>query len=110
MNKKQKEGFLTAPSTAIKKDTTTSLRKHANELKVYEKIVRTAIKQDLDPSFNLFDNAIWGVLENKTNTNIGLLKTTIVEKWNKMSEEFILKACKLFQKCIDAIINKWQPF
>ncbi len=28
--------------------------------------------------------------------NIGSLKTTIEEEWNKMSEEFILKACKSF--------------
>ena len=32
---------------AIKKDPATSIRKNANELKVYEKTVKTAIKQDL---------------------------------------------------------------
>ena len=37
---------------AIKKDPTTSIRKHANELKVHEKTVRTAIKQDLNPDHN----------------------------------------------------------
>ena len=51
-----------------------------------------------------------GILENKTNTtshpNIGSLKTAIEKEWNKMSEEFILKACKLFQKHIDTIIEK----
>ncbi len=44
----------------------------------------------------------------KTNTtfhpNIGSLKTAIEEEWNKMSEEFILKACKSFQK------QKRQPY
>ena len=35
MNKKQKGGLLTAVTTAIKKDPTTSIRKHANELKVH---------------------------------------------------------------------------
>ena len=49
MTKKWKEGFLTALSTAIKKDPTTSIRKHTMELKVHEKTMRTAIKQDLSP-------------------------------------------------------------
>ena len=48
LNDKQREAFLPALATAIKKDSTTSLiRKHANEFKVYEKTMRTAIKQDL---------------------------------------------------------------
>ena len=51
MNKKQKEGFLTALVTVIKKDLTTSIRKDADELKVQEKTVRTVIKQDLSPDF-----------------------------------------------------------
>ena len=50
------------------------------------------------------------VLENKTNAtsnpNIGTLKTAIEERWNKMSEEFILKACKSFRRRIDTIIEK----
>ena len=62
--------------------------------------MRTAIKQDLSPDLNPFDYAIKGILENKTNAishlNIGLLKTAFEEEWNKMPEEFILKACKLF--------------
>ena len=33
----KKKGFLTAHAMAIKKDPTTSIRKHANELKVHEK-------------------------------------------------------------------------
>ena len=72
------------------------MRKHANELKVLEETVRTAIKQDLSPDLNPLDYVIWCILENKTNAtsnlNIGSLKTTIEEEWNKMSEEFILKA------------------
>ena len=42
LNKKRKEDFLT--NTAIKKDPISLMRKHPNELKVHEKIVRTAIK------------------------------------------------------------------
>ena len=78
------------------KDPATSIRKYANELKVHEKTVWTAIKQDLKPP----DGAIWDILENKTNAFshpiIGSLKTAIEEEWNKMSEEFILKICKSF--------------
>ena len=80
----------TALAMVIKKD---PIRKHANELKVYEKT----------------DDAIWGVLENKTNAtshpNIGSLKTAIEKEWNKMSE-FILKACKLFWNHVNTIIEK----
>ena len=43
-NKKRKEGLLTAIATVIKKDPITSIRKHANELKVHGKIMRAAIK------------------------------------------------------------------
>ena len=77
--------------------------------------MRTAIKQDLSSDLNPFDCAIWGVLENKTNaishSNIGLLKTAIEEEWNKISEGFLLKACKLFQRRVDTIIEKkkWWP-
>ena len=46
--KTKRKGFLTALTTAIKTDPTAPLRKHVNELKVHEKIVRTAIKQDLE--------------------------------------------------------------
>ena len=42
--KKPKEVFLTAPFTMIKKESTISIRKYANESKVNEKIVRTTIK------------------------------------------------------------------
>ena len=87
-----------------------SVRKHANELKVHEKTLRTAIKQDLSPDRNPLDYAIWSILENKTNAtshpNIGSLKTPIEEEWNKMSEEFILNTCKSFQRCVDTIIEK----
>ena len=89
---------------ANKKDPTKSIRKHANKLKVHEKTVRTAIKQDLSPDLKPLDYAIWVVLENKTNEtsypNIGSLKTALEEEWNKISEEFILKACKSFQSVL----------
>ena len=84
LNKKQKEGFLTALAMAIKKDPITFIRKHTNELKVHKKTVMTAIKQDLIPDFNTLDYALLGVLENKTNVtsypNIGSLKTAIREE------------------------------
>ena len=105
LNKKRKEGFLTALATVIKKDLTTSIRKNANELKVDVKI-----KQDLSPVLNLPDFTRWGVLENKTNetshSNTGSLKTTGLEEWNIMSEKFILKTCKLFPMRVDTIIKK----
>ena len=92
----------------IKKDPTTSIRKHANELK--EKTVRTAIESVLSSDLKPFDYAIRGVLENRTNTNShsngGLLKTAIEEEWNKMSEEFILKTYKSFRRCVNTIIEK----
>ena len=96
--------------TVIKKDSTMSIRKHSNELKVHKKTVRTAIKQDLNPDLNPLNYTIWSIFENKTNAtshpNIGSLKTTIEEEWNKFSEEFILKAGKLFQRCFNTIIEK----
>ena len=62
------------------------------------------------PDLNPLDYAIWGVLENKTNAtshpNIGSLKTAIKKEWDKMSEEFILKACKSFRRHVDTIIEK----
>ena len=83
----------------MKKDSM-SLRKHAKELEVHEKTVRTAVEQDLSPVLNPLDYEIWSILENKTNVtsylNIGSLQTAIEEEWNKMPEEFILKVCKLF--------------
>ena len=108
LNKKRKEGFLTALDTA--RVPTTSIGKHANELKVYEKTVRTVIKQDLSRDFNPLDYAMWGVLENKSNAtshpDIGSLKTAIEEEWNEMSEEFILKAYKSFWRRVNKILEK----
>ena len=53
---------------------------------------------------------MWGVLENKTNVTshpkFSSLKTAIEEEWNKMSEKFILKACKSFWRCADTMIEK----
>ena len=72
--------------------------------------LRIVIKQDLSPNHNPFDYTIWGILENKTNTtshpNIDSLKAVIEEESNKMSEEFILKAYKLFWRHVDIIIFK----
>ena len=62
------------------------------------------------PNFNLLDYATWYILGNKTNTtshpNIGSLKAATEEEGNKISEEFILKACESFQRCFDTIIEK----
>ena len=70
-------------------------------MKVYEKTVRIAIKQDLSQDEKPLDYTIWNILENETNAtshpNIGSLKTAIKEEWNKISEEFILKACNSFK-------------
>ena len=75
-----------------------TIRKHANELKVQEKTMRTAIKQDLSRDLNPLDYTIWGILENKTHatshSDIGSLKTAIEVELNQISGEFILKACK----------------
>ena len=72
--------------------------------------MRTAIKHDLSPDHNPLDYAIAGVWENKTNAtshqNIGSLKTAIEVEWNKMLEEFILKAWKSFRRRADTIIEK----
>ena len=91
MKLKRKEDITTTI-----KDHTTSTRKHANEFKVPEKTVRIAVKQNFSPDLNPLDYAIWGVLENKTNAsshpNIGLLETFTEVEWNKIFEEFILKA------------------
>ena len=110
IKKNEKNTFLTTPTTVIKKDPTTSIKKHVYELKVHEKTVRTAIEEDSNPDLKPLDYAIWGVLENKTNVtsypNIGSLKTAIEEEWNKISEEFILQACISFRRPIDIIIKK----
>ena len=64
----------------------------------------------LSPNLKPLDYAVWGVLENKTNAishpNIGSLKTGIEKEWNKMSDEFIMKACKSFWRLVDTIIEK----
>ena len=41
-----------------------------------------------------------------SNSNIGSLKTATEEERNKISEEFILKTCKLFRRRVDTIIQK----
>ena len=63
--------------------------------------------QDLSPNLSFLDYIIWDILENKTNamshSDIGLLTTAIEKEWNKMPEEFILKACILFPRHVDTI-------
>ena len=94
----------------IKKDATKSIRKPASESKVHEKTVKIAIKQDLSPDLNALDYAIWGVLENLINatsqSDIGSFKTTIDEEWNKICEEFSLKASESFLKV--CWLNNWK--
>ena len=64
LSKKWKEGFLTALTTVVKKNPKTLILKHRHELKLYEKTLRKAIKQDLSPDLKPIDYALWGVLEN----------------------------------------------
>ena len=72
--------------------------------------MRTAIKQDLNPDHNPLWLRYMMRFKKQTNAtshpNIGWLKTAIEKEWNKMSVEFILKACKSFQRHVDIIIEK----
>ena len=81
---KKKRRLFIVLATVIRKDPTTLIRKHADELKVHKKNVRTTIKQDLSPDLNPLENAICGFLENKTNAtihpSIGSLKTVTEEE------------------------------
>ena len=71
---------------AIKKAPPKSKRKHAKELNVYEKTVRTVITQDTSRGLDSLDYATWGVLENKSNAtsrpNIGSRNSGIEKEWN----------------------------
>ena len=93
-------------------DSTTSKRKHANECESSPGNCKDSkIKQDFQLRPNPFlGYTIWDVLENKTNAtshpNIGSFETIIKEKWDEMSEEFILKACKSIRRRVDTIIEK----
>ena len=75
IEQKRNDNFLTATATVIKKNSTKSRRKHSNDLKVHEKTVRTAIKQDLNLDLNFLAYAIWSALKDKANAishpNIG---------------------------------------
>ena len=61
-------------------------------------------------TLNPLDYTIWSIWESKTiatsHPNIGSLKTTIGEEWNKMSEKFILKTSKSFHRHVERIIFK----
>ena len=74
--------------------------------RIYD-LLKAETKSKKFPNYNPQLYAICGDLENKTNAtshpNIG---SAIEEEWNKMLEEFILKACKLFQERVDIIIAK----
>ena len=111
-NKKRKEGlfgfFFTARVTAVKKNSTMIIRKHTNKLKVNEKTVRTAIKQNLIPDINHLDYSPKGVLETKQ-MQLSIQKFVhlrLLGRRNEMSEEFIMKVCKLFRIGVDTIIKK----
>ena len=62
------------------------------------------------PDLNPLNYDMWVFLENKKkptfHSNIGSLKTGIVRERNKMSEDFILKAYKSFQRRVDAVTEK----
>ena len=74
------------------------------------KIIGVSLKPPSNPDHNHLIYTICVILENKINAtshpNIGSFKTAIEEEWNKISGEFILKACKLFWKHVDTIIEK----
>ena len=58
-------------------------------------IIGVSLWPPSSPDLNPLEYAIWGVLENKnanSHSNIGSLKIAIQEEWNKIPEEFILKA------------------
>ena len=78
--------------------------------KKISKIIGISLWLPGSSGINPLDYAIWGILENKTNATshsiIVLLKTTLIEEWNKMCEEFILKVCNSFQWCVDRISEK----
>ena len=115
--KKRKENFLNVLTSAIKKDPTTLIRMHANELKIHEKTVRTVIKQDLSPDRNLLDYVTWGVLEKKTQKKqkkqmqlpiqiLVLLRVPFSRNGIKCLKNVILNACKSFRRRVDTITEK----
>ena len=63
LNKKWIKSLLIALAPAIKKDPSNFNKKVSNELKVHERTVSRANKQDSNPDHNPLDYAIWGVLE-----------------------------------------------
>ena len=77
--------------------------------KKISKIIWVSLWPTSSPDHNLLDYDIWDILENKNATfhpNIGSLKTAIEKEWNKMFEEFILKARKSFQRHVDNKFKK----
>ena len=81
-----------------------------SKVKKVSEIICVTVWPASSPDLNPLDYDVWCVLENKTNAisnpNIGSLKTAIEGEWNKMSEEFILKVCKSFQRRVGTRIEK----
>ena len=73
--------------------------------------MKTSIKQYSSLDLNPLDYAMWGVGRKQTNAtshpNIVSVKTAIEKEWNKMPEEFILKACKSFRRRVDTMIENY---
>ncbi|QQP55586.1 Uncharacterized protein FKW44_008826, partial [Caligus rogercresseyi] len=67
--------------------------------------------KDMWPSSSpdLFDFAVWGKLERKTNRtphpNVDAIKTTIRTEWDNMLKEFLISSCKAFRRRVEAVIE-----
>ena len=72
--------------------------------KIFE-IIEVSLWPPSNLAHNPLEYIIWSVLENKIYLifypNISSLKTVIEKEWYKMSEEFILKACKSFRSRVE---------
>ena len=79
-------------SWSDEKETTTSIRKHANELKVHEKTGRRTIKQDLSPNFKPLDHASWYNFL----PNIGDIDTRLTKAWKAIDRLSIIWLITLF--------------
>ena len=85
-----------------------SIRRLPNELKVHEKTVRIAIKQDLSPEVTPWLRYMgrFSITNTTSHPNTCSLKTAIEKEGNKTYEEFILKTCKSLQRRVDTAIEK----
>ena len=61
------------------------------------------------PDCNPLDYGIWGVLEVKVGVkpynSVQALKSAIKREWNHLSSDFIVKTCKNFRGCLEAVIE-----